>query len=163
MTTIAITGHRRLNEPEVVRAQLTQLLADYKARYPATVALSALAAGADSIFAEEAIKLQIPLRYVLPFELNVYEEDFSVSELSILRALLAHNQQAYEIVSTLKDTMPEAKNEAYMAVGKRLVDECDVLVAVWDGQPAAGKGGTGDVVAYARRQGKVVHIIPATR
>ena len=33
-------------------------------------------------------------------------------------------------------------DEAYMDGGLRVLDESDVLVAVWDGQPARGLGGT---------------------
>ena len=33
-----------------------------------------------------------------------------------------------------------------------MVDQCDFLLAVWDGRP---KGGTADTVAYARRRGTV--------
>ncbi|MFJ8953478.1 hypothetical protein ACIRO1_25525 [Streptomyces sp. NPDC102381] len=46
-----------------------------------------------------------------------------------------------------------------MAAGKEVVDQSDVLLAVWDGKPAGGKGGTADVVAYAQRQGMDVRII----
>jgi hypothetical protein len=34
-----------------------------------------------------------------------------------------------------------------------VVDPSDVLVAVWDGEPARRLGGTADVVAYARERG----------
>ncbi|MER5913805.1 hypothetical protein ABT124_25810, partial [Streptomyces sp. NPDC001982] len=43
--------------------------------------------------------------------------------------------------------------------GELLVDQADELLAVWDGQPARGFGGTADVVAYAHRQGVPVRII----
>jgi hypothetical protein len=33
-----------------------------------------------------------------------------------------------------------------------VADQCDALVAVWDGQPARGRGGTADIVAYARKK-----------
>src|SRR5439155_12740709 len=33
-------------------------------------------------------------------------------------------------------------------------DRCDVLIALWDGQPARGRGGTAEVVALARRVGR---------
>lgn len=33
------------------------------------------------------------------------------------------------------------------------------LIAVWDGQPAAGFGGTADVVAYARNHDIVVTVV----
>jgi hypothetical protein len=39
------------------------------------------------------------------------------------------------------------------------VDRSDVLLAVWDGRPARGFGGTGDVVAYARRRGVPVEVV----
>ena len=47
----------------------------------------------------------------------------------------------------------------YEKVGKEVVDTADVLFAIWDGEEAKGKGGTGDIVQYARDEGKyVVHI-----
>jgi hypothetical protein len=42
-----------------------------------------------------------------------------------------------------------------------VVDNCDVLIAVWDGEGAEGQGGTGEVVARARSQGKPVVIVRA--
>jgi hypothetical protein len=43
------------------------------------------------------------------------------------------------------------------------VSGSDVLMAVWDGQPARGKGGTAEVVEYARALGKPLILInPAT-
>jgi len=39
-----------------------------------------------------------------------------------------------------------------------------LLVAVWNGQPARGPGGTADAVAFARGLGRrVVHVNPAAR
>lgn len=40
-----------------------------------------------------------------------------------------------------------------------LVGMADRLLAVWDGKPARGFGGTADVVAYARRVGVPVDVI----
>src|SRR5260221_12639223 len=48
------------------------------------------------------------------------------------------------------------ESDAYLAAGKLIVELCDVLVAVWDGEPAAGKGGTADVVAVALASGRPV-------
>jgi hypothetical protein len=39
--------------------------------------------------------------------------------------------------------------EAYWAAGQRIVGLADVLLAVWDGTPSRGVGGTADVVAFA--------------
>lgn len=163
MLKIAISGHRKLLNESEVRDNITLSLQYFQAIDQDLQVISALASGADTIFAQEAIKLKIPVRYVLPFELKEYEKDFSDTDLIVLQDLLAQNQQQYEVVSSLKDTNSETRNEAYLAVGKRLVDDCDILVAVWDGKGAKGKGGTGDVVAYARSSGKKVHIVKAVR
>ena len=54
--------------------------------------------------------------------------------------------------------------KSYLEAGKRLVNESDTLVAVWDGKTAKGPGGTGDIVAYALKSGKkVIHINPIAR
>ncbi len=46
------------------------------------------------------------------------------------------------------------RDEAYARAGEDVLDRCDVLLAVWDGQPAQGRGGTGEVVRRAREMGK---------
>jgi len=38
---------------------------------------------------------------------------------------------------------------AYETGGLSVLHACDVLVAVWDGKPEAGRGGTGSIVAFA--------------
>jgi len=53
----------------------------------------------------------------------------------------------------------EPSEEAFFAAGKAVVDACDWLIAVWDGEPARGLGGSADVVAYARNQGRRVDVI----
>jgi len=40
-----------------------------------------------------------------------------------------------------------------------LVGPVDELLAVWDGKPARGYGGTADVVAYAERNGVPVRVL----
>src|SRR6266850_2059881 len=43
--------------------------------------------------------------------------------------------------------------DAFFAAGRRVVENSDILLAVWDGKPAKGKGGTADIVEYARKRG----------
>jgi len=51
--------------------------------------------------------------------------------------------------------------EAFLAAGKRVVDLSDIVIAVRDGEPAKGKGGTADSVAYALSTGApVIHLNP---
>jgi len=46
-----------------------------------------------------------------------------------------------------------AREEAYERAGRYVVDHCDVLIGVWDGQPSRGRGGTQETLQYARDQG----------
>ena len=51
--------------------------------------------------------------------------------------------------------------EGFLEAGKYVVDACDLLFAVWDGETAEGRGGTGDVVAYAQRKRRpIIHMNP---
>lgn len=54
--------------------------------------------------------------------------------------------------------------ESYLAAGQKVVELSNVMIAVWNGKPAAGLGGTADIVDYARQKNKqICHINPLTR
>jgi hypothetical protein len=59
----------------------------------------------------------------------------------------------------IKLEFDEPTEEAFWAAGQRVVEESEQLIAVWDGRPAGGLGGTADVVAYAQKLGKNVLVI----
>src|SRR5262249_34888170 len=46
------------------------------------------------------------------------------------------------------------RDQAYVGGGREIVDLCDVLFALWDGKAATGRGGTAEVVEYARQLGR---------
>jgi hypothetical protein len=120
---------------------------------PGDEALSCLAVGADQVFAEAALAAGLRLHAVVPC-LGI-EATFSAAELPGYQALLA----AASRVTTLDFTAPS--EDAFDAAGRFVVSACDLLVAVWDGEPARGKGGTGDIVKHAREVGRpVIHIDP---
>lgn len=54
-------------------------------------------------------------------------------------------------------------NKASTAAPKRVVDLSEFMLAVWDGQPAKGKGGTADVVSYAQQKATPVLILDPIR
>ncbi len=53
----------------------------------------------------------------------------------------------------------ESDSEAHQAGSVRMLEQTDELIAVWDGKPARGYGGTADVVAVARERGIPVTIV----
>jgi hypothetical protein len=55
--------------------------------------------------------------------------------------------------------LSDADPHAYMVGSEVLVGLADQLIAVWDGGPAHGYGGTADVVSYALRTGIPVRVV----
>ncbi|MBX2799455.1 MAG: hypothetical protein KTR31_17400 [Myxococcales bacterium] len=158
---VGVTGHRKLGaDPRVARkvhAQCVHILSTWQALSPyagPVQAVSALAIGADQLFAEAALGLQIPLVGVIPFD--DYPEDFEGPD-------RARFEELVDLCDRV-ERLPRKRrtNRAYLAAGHWVVDHVDHLVAVWNGAPAAGVGGTGDVVAYAqKRRCPVLRIDPA--
>jgi len=160
---LGVTGHRMLtDEPAVAEAVrnrlrlLEQWFPDTNATPVVFSIVSALAEGADRLVAATVLEkfegADVRLEAVLPFPADVYRRDFRAP------------QSATEFDQLLKRaasvvTVPEVPDplEAYERAGQHVVDRCDVLVAVWNGHAASGRGGTADIVAYARQQN--VHVI----
>lgn len=121
-------------------------LRDTLVTYRATEAWSSLAQGTDQLFAEVALELKIPVRAVVP--LGAYETFFEDNEaLTNYRRLLGRARR-----TNLELHFPAER--AFFEAGKFIVDQCHLLVAVWDGKPAEGLGGTADIVSYARGHGR---------
>ena len=53
------------------------------------------------------------------------------------------------------EEMPAASTRdlAYEAAGDYILNNSDVVITIWDGENAQGRGGTGDIVARARSRG----------
>jgi hypothetical protein len=93
---------------------------------------------------------------VLPFA--QYERTFhTASERTKFRRLMKRADH----VETLDRIGSD--EESYFRAGRRVVDDSDLLIAVWDGRPAQGLGGTGDIVTYAEQQGRSTLVIDVAR
>ncbi len=148
---IGVSGKRQVEDCERRRVyeeiyySIKELL--IKHRTIDFIGYTALAEGADMIFAEVVTKEYFkPLQIVLPFDEVEYESDFTDSSKIILRNYIREHKVA-KVVTEGKPA-DEARDEAYYAAGKALVDECDEMIFVWDGLKPEGKGGTADIIAY---------------
>ena len=168
---VGITGHRadRITDQERVSARLEDILLAIQATLDEIAAgplfqgghhplrmLSALAEGTDRLGAAAALKLGQTLEVVLPFEPDEYERDFEASaSRDEFRVLLGRAE-----ASIILDGDPQDRPRAYEASGMTMLDNCDLLIAVWDGGAARGRGGTREIIGQAARRAMPVIIIP---
>jgi hypothetical protein len=111
--------------------------------------ISPLAEGADRIVVSEALNAGYTLQAPLPFPRGIYEADFaSKASVQEFRALLHRATAVLELDGNRNET-----DAAYASVGRVVLSQSDVLVAIWNGQAAAGLGGTEQVVRAARAIG----------
>jgi hypothetical protein len=117
--------------------------------------VSALAEGADRMVADAGLAHGAALVAVLPFPRAAYLQDFPEQHSKQdFERLLARSSEVIELDGRIESE--ETRNAAYSAVGDAVVARSDVIFALWDGQPANGPGGTGEVVDHARRHGRPV-------
>ncbi|MFJ9949461.1 hypothetical protein [Kitasatospora sp. NPDC091207] len=148
---IGITGHRGLTAE--VEGQIRWLLEGALAgedRSRLTV-VSCIADGPDAWLAEVALDRGARLEVVVPAD--EYRAGLPEWHHDVYDRLL-HGAAAVHRIGRV-----ESDEAAHMAASELLVRQVDRLLAVWDGLPARGFGGTADVVAYARRQGVPVEVL----
>jgi hypothetical protein len=149
MIKVGIVGHRFLEQAqtEFVTRECVHLLKHLQSKYGSIVAFSAIAEGADSLFADVALSLQIPVNVVLPFE--EYVSDFTNEEAR--KTYLRLSNGATDIKRL---DFSERSEEAYYNAMQWVVVNSDILFAVWNGKASNGKGGTADAVKLALGMGK---------
>jgi len=156
---VGVTGHRDIaadDEPRL-RAAFGGILERIGRMCPHTplLVLSGLAAGADSLAAEEAMARNIPVMACLPMPVEEYERDFSPDELARFRTLLA-------ACARVTLASPRRQN-GYVATGLFIAQYAHLLVAFWDEKTSRGRGGTADVIEMrleGRRRSADVEEIP---
>lgn len=111
--------------------------------------ISSLAEGADQWVASKAKALGYELQVVLPFERAEYEKDFTDSSvLTEHRRLRGSATAVFEL-----DGCRARSGESYLAAGRVLLNQTDLLIALWDGKDSQGTGGTGQIVREALQRG----------
>ncbi len=150
MGRVAITGHRELNRDTAqwVTVQIQRALADEPGPL---VGLTCLADGSDQIFAELVIERGGSIESFIP------AKRFSETLSGEGRAAYESLRDRSEVVHELPYDDPDPVS--YMEASRKMLDDADVLFAVWDGEPARGFGGTADVAEYARGRGIRVEVI----
>jgi hypothetical protein len=151
---VGFSGHRQVADQEgVAKAILTALESLRREAAGEWIGLSSVAIGSDQIFVEQVQGLGMSWHAILPLPRAEFQKDFDAREWADVELILTRAEHARVISEN------GAREEAYLDCGMETVNGADVLLALWDGQVARGKGGTADVVDYARSLGKPVVII----
>jgi hypothetical protein len=151
MVAIGVSGHRDLINLAAVSNAVDKALKKIITTFGenSLQVISPLAEGADRVvvwraMAYYSVRLVVPL----PLEISDYMLDFkSTSSKAAFKILLEQADQVIELPA--EDT----REACYLAAGMYVLDHSDVLIAVWDGEPARGIGGTAKIMAEARRRG----------
>ena len=168
---VGVTGKRELNGREdSVRASFGRLFELLDERYPASpkILLSALAEGADSIAAEEALEREDwQVIAPLPLPLSLYTEDFSEAGAAALQTMLRNPRVRSFTLPPLLDAADPGKplepgslrrqsgdsnperTAHYEQVGLFIAERSTLLIAVMPAHEQAGRiGGTARIVKY---------------
>ena len=153
---VGLTGHQDLGSSEN-RAWVANALRKEIAKPSLTEGFTSLANGADQLYALLLTQIGKPYTVVVPC--RRYELTFTSLDIrDRYRHLLDGARERVDL------DFVEPTEEAFWAAGKKVVELSDYLIAVWNGRPAKGLGGTADVVRFGLNQGKlVVHINLLTR
>jgi len=150
---LGVTGHQHIGSANDI-AWVRRAMARALAHVPVSGGVTSLAMGADQLLARLLLDRGIPYTVVVPCE--GYDATFGAeSDLAQYTELLATAAQVVRL------GYPAPSEPAFYEAGKAVVSRSDELIAVWDGGPAKGLGGTADVVRYAQtRAVPVIHVNP---
>ena len=159
---VGVTGHRALSDERVIGDRVDdvlgrlRLIARASAGHVLLEVVSPLGEGADRIVAERVLAdptaiLEVPL----PLPAEEYEKDFgSDASRRHFHDLLARAARVWVVGG--RDRI-----DAYERVGEYVVDSCDVLIAIWDGKPSRGLGGTAEIAQLAQSEEMPTYLISA--
>ena len=153
---LGVTGHRVLpNDPRLARQVeravdlAIEMIGSPHSDSVRLRVITPLGEGADRLVAHTVLgRSGATLEAALPLPVERYLEDFKTETSKEEFCGLLGRADA---VGTLP-SVPDPK-VAYQRVGQYVLDHCDILIALWDGLPPRGKGGTAGVVHRARTSG----------
>lgn len=173
---IGVAGHRTLpaDDPDfdaAIAGVLNRAERIRAGRGAAGVTIiNSLAEGADRLVARRALESieRARLHVVLPLEIEDYRDDFATEDSrDEFQSLLDRCERIVfppraDQPRRGRGEPPAKRPAAYAWAGREVVDSCELLIALWDGGAANGRGGTAEVVGYARERNRLVAWVRTT-
>jgi hypothetical protein len=170
MLRIGITGHIGLDPARMEKLDrgIEEAIEHIERAFPKRylTVFSPLAVGADRLVARKLLERKgSRLIAVLPLSVDDYLDDFGPTDLHREDYEGAEARQefrhwlSHRAIETIVMPPSATRDESYEKVGFYVAKYSDVMIAVWDGKPSQGRGGTAEIVAKARELGKpICHI-----
>lgn len=153
--TVALTGHRPKyftpSQASWVRDSLAHVAARLREHYATTTAISGMALGTDTWWAQSVLEAGLELHTYIPFPQQA--DNWDRAQVVVWNDL--RRQAAKDVVlgDHYSVGLLHARNAAMIAAA-------DAVVAVW--RPDVTAGGTFDAVVKAKRSGRrILHVDPA--
>lgn len=145
MKTVTITGHRpeKLSDERYVLTQLQNAYIDLDAG----CVIQGMAAGVDLLAARAAFRSRVPFKCYVPWKGHSSPRDHQSRYMAAL--------EFAEDIVYCSDSLTYPGPYIYQVRNERMVDDGDIVLAVWDGSP----GGTKNCVQYALKKGVPVYRI----
>jgi hypothetical protein len=148
---IGVSGHRNLHRDGEARLgrQIEEFFRDLQRRMPDTELriMVGMAQGADLLAARAALAVGWQVDAILPMPLDQYVEDFDSVSSAALRTLLQHPSVHCAVLpAPARPSAQDGRDALYANLTEALIDKCNVLIALWDGEPSPLPGGTADTV-----------------
>jgi hypothetical protein len=113
--------------------------------------VSSLAEGADRVLVHAVLQASGQLEAILPLDPADYCADFASPTSTQDFADFLTQAAVTEVVPSA-----DSRENAYESAGHAVVDRSDVMVFMWDGHSARGRGGTAEIYEYALQRKKAI-------
>jgi hypothetical protein len=135
-----------------VRSANARYFSESPARF---IFVSPLADGSDQLAAGIALELGYELQAILPFDRGRYRAGMADDDARFrFDDLLGRAKCVLELPGEHGLNL-----DSFVMAGRATVAHSDLMIAVWDGQPPRGRGGTGEIVEVALTRGTpLIHV-----
>ena len=154
---LAVSGHRELRGEDLpaIRESVRKILRELQEQFPHTPLklMTNLAEGADSLCAELALEAGIPLIAALPLPIDEFRKDFAGEKREAFERLCAAAESVFSVPDTEERPEDAKRSFSYRQGGLYLARHCQILLALWEGNPPKRGGcGVAEVAEFAGRE-----------
>ncbi len=154
---IGFAGDGILTDSISCRSRIVEFLTDRRSQAGRAICgVTTLDPAGQPIFAESCIELEIPLRLIVPLSRERFLQECNPANKTLFATIL--DRAVSTEVTGSNATLTEGNYECSLQV----VQQCQELLAIWDGEPDHGLASTAKIVEFADEMRRPVTWIHST-